>query len=393
MFAKLKIVLRLFRKSFAFVGVLYFIALVMFLSVIELKESYKLNLQNEFATKQPHVKVTFIDDNTMADKLKVDKLKNEIILISSLIEKVSEFVSSKKFYSSVGSKEGGNSQYQGDIKVIGLSSTEFVYDFFEAEFTSRAPFTVPYTPVEFLYAFKKESNSVVFNSALFNSYFPAIATMENFYFVNGSVKIKTKSLARFDDYDKQPILYTNIDMANKMLNNPKNKIDGFFVNAKNLEDIDKLTKILKERLPSDTYIVKSWLEDRQKQFMMFNIFEVLSFVIVAIIISLSLLFIMLMLYDAIVKKSYHLSVLLTIGFRLKREIFTFIVLIMLIDTVLVLSFINYTLPELTSYLSLPFSHSMIIDSSVYLGLINIFFLVISYILINSSYGLKAKSIF
>jgi ABC-type lipoprotein release transport system permease subunit len=394
MYAKIRLVFRLFKKPFFFVTVLYFVALVMLLSILGLKESYKMNLQQEFATKQPHIKVLFINDNTKLTKEEIEKSISQIYKVSSHIENISPFVKGTLFVNSFGSKATGSSaRYQGEVKVIGVSKKELLYDFNNASFASRAPFNIKYTPVEFLYTFQNEKNSVVFNETLFNSYFPVVANIEKFVFIDGDRINEVKFSAIFKDYDKQAIIYTNIDFANQLLNNEKDTINGFFVNAKNLEDIDALTLELKETLPKERYIVKSWLEDRKKQFMMFYVFDVLSIIIMFIIVSLSLLFILLLLYNAIVKKSYQLSVLLTIGFKVEKEIYLFIIFYMLISTTLSITFIYYFLELLVKSIGLEYSSRVFSESLIYIFFIDIFFAIISYFLIKSSYRLKAKSIF
>jgi len=63
MFNSLKIVYRLFRNSFFLTAILYMVALVIVLCIVSLKTAYKNSLQNEFATKQPHITIKYIDEN------------------------------------------------------------------------------------------------------------------------------------------------------------------------------------------------------------------------------------------------------------------------------------------------------------------------------------------
>ena len=382
------IINRLFRTSLLITAFLYFLMLLAVVSIIALKSAFKTSLQEEFATKQPHIKIKYI---TLSNNYKKDL--EYIKSLSSKIASISPFVEGSKFFMATGYKEiGGNSLYSGDIKIIGIGTKNFVYDFFNASFMPRGKFNYPYTPLEFIYAFRTQKNLAVFNKALFNSFYPVIESTQNFEFKNKKI-FKVKLGAVFEDYDKTPILYTNITFANKLLSQNPNQIDGFFVNAKKLNDIDSLTKLLRLKLPSDKFIVSSYLELRKKQFSLFKIYEILSLLIVMVILTLSSLFILLLLYNAIVKKSYQLSVLFTIGYNLKTKIF-FVLFLTISFVTLLASFLIYKyLPLLIKSFNLPFRSFMLTNSFYTVFVLDIIFLAISYILIHNAYNLKAKSLF
>ena len=90
--AYFKLIYRLFKFPFLFVGILYFITLIFLLSVISLKEAYKNSLENEFAAKQPHIKMVFIDDNIQKTPLQIENDIKNISFLSDLIYKISPFV-------------------------------------------------------------------------------------------------------------------------------------------------------------------------------------------------------------------------------------------------------------------------------------------------------------
>lgn len=381
MFNSLKIVYRLFRNSFFLTAILYMVALVIVLCIVSLKTAYKNSLQNEFATKQPHITIKYIDEN----EYKPSDLKY-IKSLSSEIKEITPFISATRFFSSTASKIGAMSQYNGDIKVIGMGYKELVYDFYSIKYGTNTQLEVKYTPLEMIYRLRLNPNSIILNKSLFNQYYPVLESVSSIYFKNQ----KATFLGTFDDYDKTPILYTTIPFAKKLLH--KNNITGFFVNAKNLNDITKLTKLLKSKL-KDKFIVKSWLESRHKQFMMFSLYEILSMIIIGVILLLSILFILLLLYNAIIKKSYQLSVLFTIGFPLKRELFLFLFGVVVVVDILVSIFIFKFIPYIVEYLHLPFTNDIFILNVDYMFILSGVFLLVSYILIDSSYKLKAKSIF
>ncbi|RLA82380.1 MAG: hypothetical protein DRG78_07355 [Epsilonproteobacteria bacterium] len=393
MFKSLAIVYRLFKNSFLLVGSLYFIAIILFISVMGLKDSYKRSLQNEFATKQPHIKLSYINNNQIIDKENREIEIKNISKLSNKIDKITPFTNGNIFFTSIGFKEGGNAQYSGDIKIIGIGTQNNIYDFLDSSFVYRKPFSIVYTPLEFLYSFNTVDNLMVFNKALFNSYFPVISSVENFIFKSEDLKYKGKLASIFNDYDKQPIIYTNIKFANKLLNNHSSKIDGYYINAKDLNSIDTLLEELKDSIDKNKFTISSWLEDRKKQFMMFYLFETLSILVVSVILFLSVLFILLLLYNAIVKKSYQLSILLTIGYPLKKEIFIFLIFIMTIVSILAVGSSYIYLPKLISFLNLPFQEDMILIYFNYIFIFGAIFTLISYFLINNSYKMKAKSVF
>ena len=393
MLTRLKLIFKLFRKPLLFSSLLYLAVLILFTSLIGLKESYKISLQTAFASKQPHIKVSYIKDMVIMSSHDIQIQKERIRSLSPFINEVSEFVSGNNFYSSHGFKQGGSATYQGDILIIGLSTKDFAYDFMNAEFTSRPPYTIAYTPLEFLYHFKTDDKAVMFNTSLFNSYFPSIASMQDFSLIDDKTKHEIHLLGRFKDYDKQAIIYTNVKMANQLLSKHNNNIDGFFINAKKLEEIEPLYEHLKTTLDPKTFIVSSWLELRQKQFLMFKIFGGLSTLVLGLIISLTLLFIFLILYNAIIQKSYHLSVLLTIGYKLNKEIFILFSLLILIDTGLALIYIDYILPLLSSHFSLPYASYIQLNTSLYLSAFTFIFGLLTYILIQVAYTIRSKSVF
>jgi len=391
--ASLSIVFKLFKKPFIFVGLLYFMALLLFVVVVGLKDAYKSSLESEFATKQPHINIHFIDNNVLLNNELLEEKILSIKSLSSMIDVVSPFVSGGHFYSSLGFKEGGNAQYSGEIKIIGVGDKYFVHDFFSSFYIARQPFQVPYTPLEFIQSFRANERIMVYNKALFNSYFPVIAGVEHFTFDDKKSHYKGRLASVFTDYDKEPILYTTLNFANTLLQNNPNKVDGFFVNAKELSQIESLVDILKVKLPSDTYIISSWLQERQQQFVMFFLFESLSLIILGVVLFLSGLFILLLLYHAIVKKSYHLSVLLTLGFGLKLPIFLVFVTIMTFVSLVTIYIDTVYLPQIITYLALPFDSSMLYNSYFYILLLDSLFVLCSYLLIHSAYNIKAKSVF
>jgi len=386
----MKLIYTLFKKAFFIIAFLYFIALVLALFIIGLKDAYKLNLQNEFATKQPHIKILFIESNpTINIQKDIKMIKNK----SSLIDEVVPFVSDERFLTIIGNQQtNGSPFYNGSVKIIGLGDEGVVYNFFDATFVNREPFLVPYTPLEFLYAFHNK-NIMVFNKSLFNSFFPIIESTEKFQIKTEKRENNAYLSAIFNDFEKQPIIYTTIKLANKLLGNNINRISGYYVNAKSLEDIDTLLKTLKSSMPKDKYIVSSWLEDKHKQFMMFSIFETLASIIVFTILLLSILFIVLLLYDAIIKKSYQLSVLFNIGFNLKKELFFYLFIIMIFSSVLALYTVVNLLPYISTLIHLKFSKLILNYSLYYTIILDVIFILISYILIHYSYKLKVKSVF
>lgn len=393
MFKSIKIVIKLFKKSFIVTGILYFISLILFLSIIGLKDAYKISLEKEFATKQAHIKVLFIDEDIQKNDTQISEDINYLKLQSNLIEKVSPFTYGDKFFTSLGFKEGGNSFYNGNIKIIGLGSSDMVYDFYNSTFVNRKPFELKYTPLEFIYSFKQNQNIMIFNRSLFYSFFPVIESTEEFLFENKQNRYKGKLASIFNDYDNQPIIYTTLNFANKLLNNKKDKISGYYINVISIEDIEQVANVLKETLPKNKYSVNTWLEDREKQFMMFSIFESISIIIVLVIELLAILFTLLLLYNAIVKKSYQLSVLYTIGYKIEKEIFLSIFTIMFIVSISAVYILSKYLVDISDLFNLSLSKSFLYNTICYTTIIDIIFIVVSYLLIKGAYKLKAKSIF
>ncbi len=393
MFEKYKIVFHLFGHSFLAIASLYFIALTILTLSIVFKESYKTNIENEFATKQPHIKIKYIDDNVLLSQEKIDLMKKKIKSFSTSIDTISEYVSGKIFVNSTGAKSGGNAFYQGEIKVVGLNSKDFVYNFFDANFVSRDPFNIKYTPLEFLYFFSTTPNAVIFNKTLANSYFPVIESVQNFSFRTQQKLLYAKLGGKFNDYDNQQILYTNRKFANRLLGNDVKKVSGYFLNAKKIEDIDKLINIIKSKIDSKRYIVISWLEERQRQLLIFSIFKTLSHIIVGIVLMLSLLFNLLLIYNTIVKKSYQLSTLAILGYILKREIFILIASIVIVDTIGVLWFAHWVSPILLYWFDLPDQY-LLMEKNIYFSMfVGVAFLFILYLFIRNSYAIKVKSAF
>jgi len=393
MFNKARIVFKLFKNSFFFTGTLFFVALVTVLTIISLKDAYQLNLNKEFTSKQPHIKISFVNDKTIKNQKQIQQEIKYIYKQSNLISAITPFSSGNKFFMVFGMKLGGNAFYNGNIEIIGLGKEDMVYDFFSSKFVNRGEFQLPYTPLEFLYNFQTKDNIMIFNKSLFSSFFPVLESVEKVSFENKNKKYSAKLAGIFNDYDTQPKIYTSIQFANKLLNKNPNEINGYYLNAKSLEDIDKLTKILKSKLDKTKYNVSSWLEERAKQKMMFYIFNSLSSLIVFIILVLCILFILLLLYNAIVKKSYQLSVLYTIGYYLKKEIFISIFSMMTLFSALALFTISKVAYKLANMLHLKLSNSFLYDSLSYTLFIDFIFIVLIYILIDNAYKLKAKSVF
>ena len=384
MFEKFKIVFSLFKKSFFMIGILYFVALVVFVLAISFKDAYKLHLENEFATKQPHIKIKYIDDNVIMSQKDIDKTKEELKKISPLIDTISEYVDGEIFVNSVGEKNGGNALYQGEIKVIGLNKQDLVYNFFDVKFSPRDPFNIRYTPLEFLYFFYTQPNAVIFNKTLNDSYFPVIESVQNFSFQTASLKTFAKLAGVFDDYDTKQILYTNVKFANHLLGNNKEKISGYFINANKVENIEQLISVIKKKINRKKFIVTSWLEEKKKQHMIFSIFKALSYVIIGIVLLLSLLFNVLLIYDAIVKKSYQLRVFLTMGYILKKEIFIILMSVAFIESCLVLLLSYHYMPLWLQLFGLPYQDIIFIHNIIYVSIVFIVFLVILYFFIKKS---------
>jgi len=368
------------------------VVVMIVVSILTLKDAYRVSLEQEFATKQPHITIEYVEDFKIVPPKEQKQFIKQLKEDFSMIDEVSAFVIGKKFFSVTGYKVGGNAQYSGDVKLIGIDPQRLVYDFYGANFIKRDPFGVDYTPAEFLVAFAKGGLSV-FNSSFFHSFFPVIESTEKFLFDATTQKYSVRLGAIFQDYDKEAILYTTIANVNQMLQQPSYKIDGFFVNAKRLEDIQKLTQALKEYLPTQDFIVSSWLQKREKQHMMFQLFESLSFLIVVVIVLLAVLFILLLLYHAIVKKSYQLSVLFTIGYFLQKEIFLVLVLSVVSVDLLLVGFIYFVLPYIVSYAGFGYEPFMIKSSLSMIIVLSLVFVLISYILIAKSYEMKTKSVF
>ena len=394
MLNRFKLVYRLFKFSFLFVSILYFVSILILLSIVSLKEGYKTSLEDEFATKQPHIKIEFIDDNIYKNTNQIKKEINQIKSISPKIDKISTFVTGEKFFRVNASKIfNGNASYTGNIKIIGLGQEQLVYDFFSCNFVKRDPLGIPYSPLEFLYILKTQNNIVIFNNSLYSSFFPVLESVENISLENETNRYKGKLASIFNDYDKKPILYTSITFANKLLGNKPNHISGYYVDAKNLDEIDNLKELLKLKLSKTKYIISSWLENRKKQSDIFSLLQTISSAIVFVILLLSILFILLLIYYAIVKKSYQLSVLFSIGYGLKKEIFLSISFIIIFFSILSFGVTFWLSQYIANEFNLQISAKILYNNIYYILFIDIIAIVMSYILINNSYKLKAKSLF
>ena len=388
--ATFKLVIRLFKTSFFVTFLFYTIALLIVLSVVVLKDSYKQSLQKQFLNKQPHIKLTYIS-SVNSKSIDIQKEIEKIKSVSSKIGVVSPYITGSKTFSITGAKITGAARYSGDVKIVGVGDREFVYDFYNLHFLPRGEFNVAYTPLFFLYSFRKSHDLVIFNEALFNSFYPVIESITTLEFRDNNKKLYARFAGKFEDYDETPILYTSLQKANQLLGS-QNRIDGFFVNAKDSKDIevlkDELKKVLKNR-----FVVTSWLEERAKQQQMFNLFNTLSMIVIAVVVFLTVLFVLLLLYNSIVKKSYHLSVLYTLGFYLKMEIFMVLVGIVFFASAISFVLLQNYAGNILSLFELSYNFDIILHSFYYLFFLDILFLFVSYILIDNSYKLKAKSIF
>ncbi len=393
MFKRFLIVHTLFKNSFFLMFFLYFFTLVFFATVLLLKDAYKTSLQNEFATKQPHIKIQYINNHISLNPKEIQKDKKSISSISSQIKSVASYVQGESFVHSLGYKISGNAQYNGNVKIIGLDREVFVYDFFSAQFMKHQPFEVEYTPISFVYKWRTQENIAIFNETLFHSYFPIIESTEKFEFRNEYGTFRLKLASVFHDYDKSAILYTTIPFANQLLHNTKDTIDGYYVNTYHLYEIENITRLLKEKLPHDRFLVSSWLETRDKQMKMFTLYDTLSVIIECVIVFLSILFILLLLYNAIIKKSYQLSVLHTLGFILKKEIFLYCSFLLFVTTIIVAISIVVFGQTIVSLFALPFTNIMLFESLIAIFFLGIVFLIVSFIMISNAYKIKAKSVF
>ncbi|MEO1927801.1 MAG: hypothetical protein ABGX26_03850 [Nautiliaceae bacterium] len=377
----------LFKSSFFLVFILYLLTLIILNTILILKESYKTSLENEFATKQPHIKITYINSN-LKDISKDLKLIKKIPLVKA----ITPFSEGEEFFESIGYKKtGANSLYNGNIKIIGILTDSFVYDFFDMKFLPFGDFQVPLTVVEFIYKFRTTPNLIIFNQTLFKSYFPVIESTEDFSFKNKH-SLNGKLCGVFNDFSNSPTIYTNLYFANRLLNKPLNHADGFFVNATSIKKIDALLENLKKILPKNRFIIHSWLELRKKQFDMFYLFSMLSLIIITAIFLLSLLFAVLIIYHSIVKKSYQLSVLFTLGYNLKKEIMCIISVIISIATIINFYTVSNLTPKILKTLNLPTSNTL--KTAFYATcFLDLFFITVSFFIIKTTYELKAKSVF
>ena len=392
MFQRLKIVWRLFGVSFMMIALLYSVVVVLVVSILTLKDAYKTSLENEFATKQPHIKITYVQNDLKLSPKEANLEAQRIKKLSLKIAQVSGFSTGKRFFSVLGYKMGGNAQYSGDIKIVGIDPQEMVYDFLSCKFIKRKPFEIKYTPIEFIYNFRSNKLSI-FNQALFDSFFPVIESTQRFLLSTKTQHYPLTLAGSFEDYDKTPTLYTTRSYGNFLLGKDKDSIDGFFVNVRDLEDIKQIKQLLERKLSSKRYIITSWLEEKKKQHMMFLLFESLAYLVVFVIVLLAILFILLLLYYAIVKKSYQLSVLYTLGYILKYEIFVSLVgSVIFVDSVLV-GFVHEKLHRLVEHFGYDYSVVMEYGSYGIIAFLSLFFVIFSYILIQKSYDLKTKSVF
>jgi len=148
---RLIVTFKLFKFPFIVILILYTLTSTIFLLIISIKDSYKLTLKEEFATKQPHIKISFIQNQTLLTKTQLEAEKNRILKLSNQISNIVAFVEGKSFYTSTASMTNSNSFYNGDIKIIGLETQSFIYNFYNLNFMKKEPFYIKYTPLEFIY--------------------------------------------------------------------------------------------------------------------------------------------------------------------------------------------------------------------------------------------------
>lgn len=390
--SQLQLVWRLFSRSLITSVCLYFVALILVSAILGLNHSYRFSLEQEFATKQPHISIRFVENDRVMDFEAVVAEMDMIKRASPLIGAIAPYTTGSFFVSSLALKSGGNAQFNGDVKVIGLGKEAMLYDFYSASYVFREPFQIPYTPLEFVHRWQQDNQLMVYNRALFGSYFPVIAGVEEILFQSDLGNQKGQLAGVFSDYDTSPIIYTSIVFANELLGKKERTTDGFHVNVVRIEDVDKVKDTLQEQLDGNRYIISSWLEEHQKQFVMFTLFESLSAIIIVLILLLTILFIVLVLYNSIVRKSHQLSVIFMLGYNLKFYIFGAVSSIAL-ATCAVVSWVNFLyLPELMAVVGLPCDEGIAMSSFVFIWVITAIFTIVAYYIISSSYKLSSKNL-
>jgi ABC-type lipoprotein release transport system permease subunit len=381
---KYRLTFDFFKKSLVVIAISQLAVTILFLFLLGLKESYNMKLKEEFATKQPHIKIKYISQNKIIDTQTQQQQIDKILKLSNKISAVIPFTSGDRFLEITGSKEGGNAFFNGDVRVIGLGKEALVYNFFEQSFASQEPFEVPYTSLEFLYDWEQDDNLSVFNQTLINSFYPVAGAISKFECKSDNDTFNIRLSGSFSDFDTKPILYASINKVNEILN--KNGIDGYFLNASSLEDIEIVLDQLKLALPKDEFVITSWIEDKKKQMMIFNLFQTMFFIVISIISILVFLITMLLIYNSIVKKGYQLTVLKWLGHLFTKEICIWLVIVILLPTIFGCGIYWLCIGNITDYFGLPNIQNFAVSHLINIWYFVAIYLVLGYYVIKEAYN-------
>lgn len=393
--ASLEIFFSLFKNSLLVAMGLVFITFAIITIIPIVINSYNESLEKSLATKQPHIRVSYINEKQHFTQKELSNIEAQMMnsIGADDIKEINLYVQERLF---VKFKCYGNnlSEYNGFVETIGLSKYHYpiTYDFESFEPVMLSDYGFKITGLEMFEEFKNHKDTIFFNKSLYMSIQPLVTYEANFemeYFLDSSdvTEVQGNFLGIVEDFFEKPIIYMDYQYLNEILGHESNHISGFMIN---INDQNKLYEI-KQKLElffnydEKKVIVSTWRELNKKQNDIFKIFTQVGAFLKWIILILAITAVSVYLYKSLLMKQPQLRLLNILGLRLVSIVNT---------TIVLLSAFTVTLASISVHFALPYFYNLILgidlDVSIWFYLGDVLF---SYLVLVSVVVIMVKSLF
>ena len=303
---------RLFRRSRFNLLLLATVSFVVLIGLTGIRLLYLHSLGSSLSETSPHLTLLAVERHT-PERLQADR---ETIAKRGEVEAVSLIKTGNRRLGleAIGVGSGGEAhQFDSHVKLVGLDTGAFPFPMPLEHSTSLIQGGYPLTSRELAVALMFGSETVVVNEAFANLIRPRPGSINRFA-VRDSQSQQALGVVRIvavlRDLREEPMLYGGIQVVEQML--PEAQQTGLALRLKKLEELDRTKEQLAERF-SSAYRVTTWVDQHNRQQSLFQLFDVVYWIVFTSVFVLSLIAGVLGIYRTFIAKRHSLAILLLLG--------------------------------------------------------------------------------
>jgi hypothetical protein len=326
---QLTLAFRFFKGPLISFFILFMFVTVCIFSVLLVIDSYDLQLQKRFASKQPHFTLTLnqsVDDWTQFKQtkslltLKKTLLKQNNVLAVSEFIKVTKWLRLKAATSQISGFESSNEFDKfstGRVTLVGIErQLPSVIPLTHLNYYDSGPYKFKITNLEYGADWLLNPKLILPNATLDASFYTPITQQVS---VKQDGADETSQIKAFvTDYSDESILYLGLDQMENWLDSQDIKETGLYIRIQENHSLEETKKdivtVLKQT--DQNWQITTWLDDKSKQKTILLMTKLLGYSFIVLLLIMLSLVLLLNQSNVLITKARSLKILYMTGYLL-----------------------------------------------------------------------------